>query len=130
MNFGMGAMKNCALSPQLGLPVAAEQLLVDGKYHIIGDLQTAPRQAFTKVLKDCASILEATVATVVVLITPLPRYVRKGCCENPDHVSNIENSDYEEELQLAVSHFRAADVSLSAANSRWVLARTITPPGT
>jgi len=52
---------------------AAEKSLLDNKYHIKGHLQTAPWQVFTRVPKDCASILEATAAITIVLITPDPR---------------------------------------------------------
>jgi len=96
-----------------GLPVAAERTL-DGKYHLQGDLQTAPRQVFCRILKDCTSVFEASAAAAVVLMAPTPRYVKAGCCENPDHISNIDsiNDMFEEELHLAVSHFRTAVASL------------------
>jgi hypothetical protein len=98
-----------------GLPAAAEKML-DGKHHLQGDLQTAPRQVFCRILKDCSPVLEASAAAAVVLMAPTPRYVKSGCCDNPDHVSNIDspNNLFEEELHLAVSHFRTAVVSLPA----------------
>jgi hypothetical protein len=98
---------------QNGLPAAAVRT-IDGKYHLPGDLQTAPRQVFCRILKDCSPVLEASAAAAVVLVAPTPRYVRSRCCENPDHVSNIdsENDLFEEELHRAVSHFRTAVASL------------------
>jgi len=96
-----------------GLPAAAEKML-DGKYHLQGDLQTAPRQVFCRILKDCTPVLEASAAAAVVLMAPTPRYVKAGCCDNPDHVSNIDsiNDLFEEELHLAVSHFWTTVASL------------------
>ena len=67
-------------------------------------------------LKDCKPILDAASVAAIVLMAPTPRYVRNGCCENPDHISNIESDSYEEELHLVVSHFRAAVATLPAAN--------------
>ena len=47
-------------------------------------------------------------------MAPTPRYVKAGCCENPDHVSNIDSTNdlFEEELHLAVTHFRTTVASL------------------
>jgi len=47
-------------------------------------------------------------------MTPTRRYVKADCCENPDHVSNIDSTNdlFEEELHLAVTHFRTAVASL------------------
>jgi len=47
-------------------------------------------------------------------------YVRNGCWENPDHVSNIESNSYEDILHLAMSHFQAAVASIRASNIRRV----------
>jgi len=96
-----------------GLPAAAEKML-DGKHHLQGDLQTAPRQVFCRIIKDCTPVLEASAAAAVVLMAPTPGYVKSGCCDNPDHVSNIDSSNdlFEDELQLALTHFRTAVASL------------------
>jgi len=69
---------------------------------------------FCRILKDCISVLEASATAAVVLMAPTPRYVNAGCCQNPDHVSNIDsvNDMFEEELHLAVSHFCTAVASL------------------
>ena len=73
-----------------------------------------PRQVFCRILKDCTPVLEASATVAVVLMARTPRYVKAGFCENPDHVSNIDliNDMFEEELHLAVSHFRTAIASL------------------
>jgi len=96
-----------------GLRAATEKMF-EGKYHLLGDLQTAPRQVFCRILKDCTPVLEASATAAVVLTAPTPRYVKAGCCDNLDHVSNIHSTNdlFEEELHLAVSHFRTAVASL------------------
>ena len=94
-----------------GLPAATEKTL-DGKYHLQGDLQTAPWQVFCRILRDCLPVLKAAAAATVTLLAPTPRYVMAGCCNNPDHVTNIDKDFYEEELHLAVTHFRSAAASL------------------
>ena len=94
--------------------LAATEKMLDGKYHLLGDLQTAPRQVFCRILKDCISILEASAAAAVILMAPTPRYVKAGCCDNSDHISNIDltNDLFEEALHLAVTHFQTAIASL------------------
>jgi len=74
---------------------------------------------FSKIFKDYSSVLSTAAAIVLVAYTP--RYVRIRCCPNPDLVSNIENKDYEEEMHLAVEHFRtAASAALSEGSFRKV----------
>jgi uncharacterized membrane protein YgcG len=77
---------------------------------------------FCRILKDCTPVLEASAAAVIALMAPTPRYVKAGCCENPDHVSNIDSTNelFEEELHLAVTHFRTAVASLPAGQIRRV----------
>jgi hypothetical protein len=74
-----------------GIPVVTEKSLVDGKYHLRGEPQAAPRQVFCRILKDCFPILETAAATTIVLMAPTPRYVKTGYATiRPINVSNID----------------------------------------
>jgi len=55
-------------------------------------------------------------------MAPTPRYVKAGCCDNLDHVSNIDSTNdlFEEELHLAVTHFRTAVALLPPGKISWV----------
>jgi len=55
-------------------------------------------------------------------MAPMPRYVKAWCCDNPDHVSNIDmtNDLFEEELHLAVTHFQTAVALLPTGKISWV----------
>jgi hypothetical protein len=43
-------------------------------------------------------LADAARGSRVVLVCPIPRYVRTKCCDDPSHITNIGGEDYEEEL--------------------------------
>ena len=45
---------------------------IEGRYHIFGKLQVAPRTAFEVVFDNAAAVLEAAGKAQVVLVAPLP----------------------------------------------------------
>jgi hypothetical protein len=79
-----------------GLPTPAVRA-GDGRY-IVGALTTAPPTALKKTLDLCTPLAEAVRETRVVLVCPIPRYVKTKCCDDPSHITNFGTGDYEEEL--------------------------------
>jgi hypothetical protein len=43
-------------------------------------------------------LADAAKGTRVILVCPIPRYVKTKCCDDPSHITNFGNEDYEEEL--------------------------------
>ncbi len=80
-----------------GLPTPAIRA-GDGRYHIVGALTTAPPTALKKTLELCNPLAERVKETKVVLVCPIPRYVKTKCCDNPSHITNFASGEYEEEL--------------------------------
>ncbi len=80
-----------------GLPTPAIKS-GDGKYHILGSLTTAPPTVLKKTLELCVPLANAAKGARVVLVCPIPRYVKTKCCDDPSHITNFGNEDYEEEL--------------------------------
>jgi hypothetical protein len=80
-----------------GLPTPASRG-GDGSYHIIGSLTTSPPTALKKALANCNSLCGVLSGSKVLLVCPIPRYVTKGCCDDPTHVTNISGPEYDDEL--------------------------------
>ncbi len=51
-----------------------------------------------KALEAFTPLADAAKGARVVLMCPIPRYVRTKCCDDPSHITNFRNEDYEEEL--------------------------------
>jgi hypothetical protein len=80
-----------------GLPTPAIKS-GDGRYHILGSLTTAPPTVLKKTLELCVPLANAAKGAKVVLVCPIPRYVKTKCCDDPSHITNFGNEDYEDEL--------------------------------
>jgi hypothetical protein len=66
------------------LPVRGD----DGKYHLPGKMVLADRDEFRTIFMDILPLLRASANSVKILMTPLMRYVRRKCCDDPGHITN------------------------------------------
>ena len=90
-----------------GLPKKAYKD-TDRKYHVSGQLQAAPKQAFLLVAREAAGLVGAAGEATVMLLGPLPRYVTDRCCDDQSHITNLGTEDMETELQRAEDNAAAA----------------------
>ena len=67
---------------------------IDGKYHVDGDLALATKETAKHLFNLVTPVLEAANHHKKILLTPLPRYIYAGCCEDPDHISNRLEESY------------------------------------
>ena len=95
-----------------GLPTRAYKSTVDGKYHLLGQLQVAPRTAFSTVLADAAEIMDAACDARIVLVAPFARYVSGKCCDDPVHITNYGTDAFFSEMYKAAD---AADAAVAAS---------------
>jgi hypothetical protein len=94
-----------------GLPCRAMKTSGDGRYHLPGELQAAPRTCLNAILKDMHPVLDAAAGATVVLLAPIPRYVDVGCCSDPAHITNRGTQDLKTEL------VKVADTAAAVAGS-------------
>jgi hypothetical protein len=85
-------------SDDYGYPLKPVRPEIDGKYHIIGVLQVAPKGIFQRILQDCMPIIDAAAVAVNILAVPLPRYVHEKCCNDDSHLTNFSQADYLDDL--------------------------------
>jgi hypothetical protein len=84
-----------------GLPTEA-RTAEDGSYHVFGSLTIAPLSLTKKVLAGCSKIAHALKETGTVLVSPIPRYVFRKCCDNSEHIENFEDPELDEEMVLGL----------------------------
>ena len=70
----------------------------DGRYHIVGSLQTAHKGVFQRILQDCTPLMDAAEPASIVLVVPFPRYLVAKCCTEEGHISNFGDEEYLEEV--------------------------------
>ncbi len=84
-----------------GLPTEARRA-EDSSYHVFGSLTIAPPSLTKKVLAGCSKIAHALKETGTVLVSPIPRYVFRKCCDNSEHIENFEDPELDEEMVLGL----------------------------
>jgi len=71
----------------------------DGKFHAIGDSVLADKEQQLRTFKIMLPLLSAAKDHCIVLVSPLPRYLERGCCGDSDHVANNKQPDYKAKLE-------------------------------
>ena len=66
----------------------------------------APKELQYSVFCDAKPLFEAASSWRKVIISPIPRYLLRGCCTDPDHVGNLRDPDYKASLESAVVESR------------------------
>jgi uncharacterized membrane protein YgcG len=70
----------------------------DNKYHIEGEVTIGSKETQIEHLRELKPLLELLDKRRGIIITPLPRYVTKACCENPEHCSNGRFLDFKQQM--------------------------------
>ena len=101
---------NCSFmgTDEAGMPRKATRSPVDGKYHLIGQLQAAPRTMYHTLLTESKSLLNAAGEARVLVVAPFPRYVPGKCCDDPTHITNFGTDEYYSEMYRVGDHMEAA----------------------
>ena len=97
-----------------GFPCRPHRDPADHKYHVIGQLQAAPQTLFQTIMRDASGLIGAAGSTMVVLVTPIPRYVLNKCCRDAEHITNWGTEEFRAEQARATD---AVETAASAAGS-------------
>jgi hypothetical protein len=71
----------------------------DGVWHITGQLSVRPKNYIKAILSQLKFISTEYPECKKIIIMPLPRYILKSCCTNPEHVTNLKDPRYDTDLQ-------------------------------
>jgi hypothetical protein len=80
----------------------------DGRFHIQGELVVCPGETQLELLNTMKLVLDAVGNKLAIFITPLPRYITAGCCDDPAHVSNREDRHFRADMNLQLDGLRRA----------------------
>jgi hypothetical protein len=70
-----------------------------GHHHINGELVVANVETQKRFLKTMEPIWVATKGIPTVVVSPMARYLTKGCCEDPGHLTNRSDPDFGEKMK-------------------------------
>ena len=79
---------------------------IGGKYHIQGELVFTPKELQYSVFTTVKPVFDEASSHQQILISPLPRYLRDRCCNDIDHVANLEEEDYAANLEESIQSCR------------------------
>jgi len=96
---------------EAGMPRRAARSPVDGRYHIVGQLQAAPKTMYQTVLNEAKGLLTAAGDAQLLLVAPFPRYVVGKCCDDPTHIANFGDENYYTEMWVG-DHVETAVAAL------------------
>ena len=74
----------------------------DGRFQVDGENVLAPKETQYAVFNKLMPILEAARGRKLVIVPPLPRYLENSCCEDKEHIPNINKASYKEDLEASV----------------------------
>ena len=92
-------------SDEDGLPTEPEQD-GEGKWHITGSLEAAPKPRLKKLLQQLTPLREACGDATLVCGLPLGRYISRKCCSDEGHLENRGDEDFGQILSSAISSCR------------------------
>jgi hypothetical protein len=70
-----------------------------GRHHINGELVVANADTQLRFLQTMEPIWVATGGTTTVVVSPMARYLTKGCCEEPGHITNKGDPNYAKQMK-------------------------------
>jgi hypothetical protein len=70
----------------------------DGRYHMSGEIRIATRDMQLDTFKNLHPVFEILGQRKILLVTPLPRYITRGCCEDRGHGTNRADPDYKKKM--------------------------------
>jgi hypothetical protein len=69
-----------------------------GSWHVRGQLSIRPKSYIKNTLKMCDDIVNAVGGAKLILLLPLPRYIKGSCCPDPEHVTNLNSPDFVDDI--------------------------------
>jgi hypothetical protein len=78
----------------------------DDIYHMEGDVQVCSRDIQYEHFDAIKPLLDIFDKKRTLILTPLPRYVVAGCCNNPEHCANIREPGYKTRMMQGLDDIK------------------------
>ena len=79
---------------------------VTGRYHMHGELVLGPKEMQFATFTDMKNIFEAAGTRPKIIVSPVPRFLSKPCCDSVDHMPNFREEDFRTKMLEAVQECR------------------------
>jgi hypothetical protein len=77
--------------------------LEDGKHHMIGEQLVEAKDAQREMLQELKPLLALEDRRNVIIITPMPCYLKSSCCEDKKHITNRNESSFKQNMMWALA---------------------------
>ena len=79
---------------------------IGGTHHLLGDVGVCSDQAFTNLVSKLVPVLSLHPECPKVVLPPIPRYLKGGCCQQAEHATNTRDESNCENILEKISHLR------------------------
>ena len=79
---------------------------LQGGHHLLGDIGVISDRTLKLLLSSLLPLFTCLSKVPIVIVPPIPRYIRGGCCEETGHSTNVGKPDYKEKMVACISHLR------------------------
>jgi hypothetical protein len=77
-----------------------------GVLHCFGDLVYTPKELLWKIFSQAADELKEHKSNVMVILSPLPRFMESSCCTNEEHMPNRMQKNFKKSMEDVVFQWR------------------------
>jgi len=78
----------------------------NGRYHLPGPIRVIDEGGMANLLNIVKPVFTGLTGVPVVVIPPLPRYLKSGCCPDPAHCTNRSGSGFAEDMLAGITRCR------------------------
>jgi hypothetical protein len=79
---------------------------VTGRYHVDGDLLMAPPEMISPYIRNCIPIMNELENIPKIILSPLPRYLTRSCCPDPEHAPNRGEEGFRKKIISGAERLR------------------------
>ena len=106
---------------------------LSGTHHMLGDVGVCSDKVFVELVAKMVPVLSLHPECPKVILSALPRYLKRGCCQAADHARNTRESTHCLALLEKISHLRKllrTELKKNNLEGYWVTdtLSTLTPP--
>jgi hypothetical protein len=77
---------------------------IDGSFHVDGDIICSPLETVRAAFSQVVPLLKALPEVDKIFMTPLPRYLWRSCCADPQHAPNVKTDDHVVNMLADIEH--------------------------
>jgi hypothetical protein len=81
-------------------------MTMDGGYHMHEEVMLCTRDTQLEHFKALKPLSDLVGKRKGLLVTPMPRYLVRGCCADPEHASNVKDPQYKRKMMADLEELR------------------------